>query len=33
VGESLQLRGEGGSLYSTPLARRRDVLAFGDLAI
>jgi hypothetical protein len=34
VGESLRLRGgEGRSLYSTPLARRRDVLAFGDMVI
>ena len=34
VGETLRLRGGGGrSLYWTPLARRRDVLAFGDMVI
>jgi hypothetical protein len=35
VRESLRLRaGDGGrSLYATPLARRREVLAFGDMVI
>jgi hypothetical protein len=35
VRESLRLRhtDQGRSLYRTPLARRRDVLAFGDMVV
>jgi hypothetical protein len=33
VGDYLRFPREGGSLYRTPVARRRDVLAFGDMVI